>query len=76
MICLSKAEIYDLSGYKPPKYQIDWLRKNGFTFRVGADGYPRVDRSHYLKVMGGINEVSHQKTEPNFGGLLKLVRSN
>lgn len=72
---LSPDEIYQLTGYKKPTCQIAWLRKNGFTFRVSADGHPRVDRSHYLKVMGGINETSHQKTTPNFGGLLKLVKA-
>lgn len=73
---LTAEELRDLTGYKKPGYQIIWLRGQGFIFRVAADGYPRVDRSHYLKLMGGMADAQQrQKTEPNFGGLLKIVRA-
>jgi hypothetical protein len=70
---LNAQELHELTGYKKPGRQIGWLRAQGFTFRVAADGHPRVDRSHYLKLMGGTVEAQHTKTEPNFRGLLKLV---
>lgn len=71
---LTAGELRELTGYSKPKYQIAWLRAQGFTFRIAADGHPRVDRSHYLKMMGGA-ATHHKKTEPDFGGLLALVKA-
>lgn len=70
---LNFEEMRDLTGYQKPGRQIAWLRAQGFTFRIAADGHPRVDRSHYLKLMGGTVEAKHKKTEPNFNGLLNLA---
>jgi len=68
---LSSDELYYLSGYKKPKRQIAWLRAAGFIFRIAADGHPRVDRSHYEKVMGCAPDASSMrtKTTPNFAHL-------
>lgn len=74
-LILSADELHELTGYQKPCKQIAWLRGEGFIFRIAADGHPRVDRSHYLKVMGGTAEATqHKKTEPNFGHLLHIVR--
>jgi hypothetical protein len=71
-LCLSNEELHSLTGYQKPSRQIAWLRAEGFIFRIAADGHPRVDRSHYMKLMGGIAHTAQQKrTEPNFFGLLK-----
>lgn len=70
---LSHLEIVELTGYKIPSKQINWLRLQGFIFRIAADGYPRIDRSHYLKLMGGYNNNIQPKTEPNFNSL-KIVQ--
>jgi hypothetical protein len=72
---LNTEELRDLTGYQKPGRQIAWLRGQGFTFRIAADGHPRVDRSHYLKLMGGMVEAQHKKTVPNFSGLLNLVKA-
>jgi hypothetical protein len=70
---LTAKELRDLTGYQKPGRQIAWLRTQGFTFRTAADGHPRVDRSHYLKLMGGtVDSTQRKKTEPNFSGLLNL----
>jgi hypothetical protein len=74
-LVLSAAELYALTGYQMPKYQIKWLLAEGFKHRVGADGHPRVDRDHYRKVMGGEIQKERKKTEPDFSGLLKSVRT-
>lgn len=66
---LTHPEIIELTGFKKPSKQISWLRQQGFVFRVAADGYPRIDRSHYLKLMGGYNNNIQPKTEPNFNSL-------
>ncbi len=71
-ITLTQHELIQLTGYLQPGKQNEWLRLQGFTFRIAADGRPRVDRSHYLKQMGGITpESSHAKTQPNFSSLEK-----
>jgi len=67
---LTSKELGELTGYQKPKCQIAWLRTQGFTYRIAADGHPRVDRTHYLKLMGGMAEGQHKKTEPNFNHLL------
>ena len=70
-LILTADELVDLTGYIYPSKQIAWLRAQGFTIRVSASGHPRLDRSHYLKVMGGSAGAMQQaKTEPNFSGLL------
>lgn len=72
-LVLSAQEISDLTGYHKPGRQIAWLRAEGFTFRIAADGYPRVDRSHYLRLMGGLVVSGQKKTEPNFDSLLNSI---
>ena len=66
-LCLSKAELTELTGFQYPIRQIKWLREQGFTFRIAADGHPKVDRNHYAKLMGG-SSSNHIKnlTIPNF----------
>jgi len=73
---LSEDDLHELTGFQKPKKQIEWLRAQGFIFRIAGDGHPRVDRSHYLKLMGGSADTQrqHQKTVPNFAPLLKLVQ--
>lgn len=72
---LSVDELRSLTGYQKPKCQIAWLRAQGFIFRIAADGHPRVDRSHYLKLMGGAVEIRQKKTEPDFRGLLTFAKA-
>ena len=66
---LSDAELRDLTDYARPSKQIEWLRREGFTFKVGRDGHPKVDRQHYLSVMGASNRMARRTTEPDFSGL-------
>lgn len=43
---LTIAELVSLTGYRRRSCIIRWLAENGFAFRVGADGYPRVLAEH------------------------------
>ncbi|HCI52451.1 MAG TPA: hypothetical protein DE312_03880 [Gallionella sp.] len=71
-ITLTTDELTELTGYLQPKKQNEWLRDQGFIFRVAADGRARVDRSHYLKQMGGLtHEFTRAKTSPDFSSLEK-----
>lgn len=74
MICLSKAELLEVSGYRRPSSVSTWLRKNGFNFRVGADGWPRVDREHYHAVMGSSPPKTLTKSAPNIAALTEMQR--
>ena len=50
---LTRDELQELTGFKYPSKQIEWLRAEGFIFRVAADGHPRVLQSAVLKILGG-----------------------
>lgn len=66
---LTDADIIDLTGYVKPGKQITWLTREGFTFRVAADGHPRVLREHANKMMGISATNVRQKTRPDFSAL-------
>lgn len=66
---LDSPELVSLTGFTRPSKQIEWLRREGFTFRIGADGHPRVDRAHYLKMMGATDLVMKRRTAPDFSTL-------
>lgn len=66
---LTEADLATLTGYVKPSKQIDWLSRQGFTFRIAADGHPRVATEHVLKVMGG-SSSARSKTQPNFASVV------
>lgn len=63
---LSEDQVKELTGLKQPSAQIGWLRDNGFVFRVGADGKPKVAASHFDKVMGCPTERDRKTKTPDF----------
>jgi hypothetical protein len=66
---LDAADLQSLTGFIRPSKQIEWLQREGFTFRVAADGHPRVDRAHYLKMMGVTDLAAKRRTAPDFSTL-------
>ena len=64
---LSLAELVTLTGYKRRGCMIRWLRANGFIFRIGADGYPRVLEDHVRLQLAGI--ASRPRNTPNLDAL-------
>lgn len=67
---LTEEEVVWLTGYKSPSKQIAWLTRQGFVFRIAADGHPRVATAHVLKLMGATSPGGHKKTQPNFVGVV------
>ena len=59
-LCLSRFEVTELSGLKQPAAQIRWLRREGFQFRVAADGRPRVLRAAIVNALGGTEAQPRQ----------------
>ncbi len=73
-IRLSIAELQELTGARTRPKMIGILRDWGLTFRVGADGWPTVDREHYRNVMGAAEGEKTtgrrgRRAEPNFAAL-------
>lgn len=66
MLFLSANEIADLTGYKQPKRQVAWLRQQGISLYVAANGRPKVLRSALQ------NATVTRRTEPNFAALRKV----
>lgn len=63
-LCLSRDELRELSGYRQRTKVIEWLKQQGFRPRIAADGWPRVDRNVYERIMSGA--MRRTQTEPDF----------
>lgn len=65
---LTRQELIELTGYKNPSSQMRWLQREGFYFRVGADGRPRVLRQAVINILGGhfTETQSTRRAEPLF----------
>lgn len=50
-LCLSDAEMYELTGYTQPAAQARWLVANGWRFARNAAGHPRVARAYFDRRM-------------------------
>lgn len=51
-LCLSIAELQELSGWQRRHKVTEWLRDNGYKYQVGRDGWPRVLRSAVEQRLG------------------------
>jgi hypothetical protein len=69
---LADEDLATLTGFARPSKQIEWLRREGFEFRVAADGHPRVLRDHVLRLMG-VDVAAKRKTSPDFTSLRKVA---
>jgi hypothetical protein len=52
---------------------IKTLRQMGPAFRVGGDGWPRVDRDHYAQTMRGETPRPPRRAEPRFDALKRAT---
>lgn len=68
---LSIADLVSLTGYKRRSCIIRWLQTNGFAFRIGADGYPRVLEEHVRMLLCGVPMKS--RNQPNLAALKNEV---
>jgi hypothetical protein len=64
---LKKSELCALTGRQRPSGMVRWLSEREWSFEIGADGYPRVDRRYYDKRMMG--EIIEEEETPNYGVL-------
>lgn len=63
-LCLTPYELEEITHKRRPSAQIKELAKNGFNFRVRADGTPLVLREW---LADRAQTRKPKKTEPNFG---------
>lgn len=69
---LNQTQISEITGYSRPSFQIQWLRRNGIRFLVGADGTPRVLMTHLEHVLGANPNqapAAEEKAQPRFDAL-------
>lgn len=67
MICFSRQELQELSGYSRPTKIQTWLRNNGIRFFVGGDGWPRVLRDALVAPTKTLT-----RSQPNIAALTEL----
>lgn len=62
---LTKEELQALTKALQPKRMIKWLKSEGFTFRVGLDGYPVVLWEHVRHMLGAETPRARRKPQVN-----------
>jgi hypothetical protein len=63
-------ELVGITGFKRNANQAEWLRENGFQFKLRADGSVLISRRHFEFVMGGIEDrMFIGYPEPDFDSL-------
>lgn len=68
---LSDDELQDLTGYKMPGKQIEWLDARGYPHEVNAAGHPRVLRAVVIERMGGkVGSTPERRQRPNLEAIL------
>jgi hypothetical protein len=60
---LSPDELRKITGSPQPSKQVAWLKEQGFVFRIGYDGHPKVEREHYRQMMGCL--ALPRRSKPN-----------
>ena len=68
-LCLTAADLHDLTGYSSARGQREWLRARNWRFEVARDGSPRVARAYFMIRMGAANQeaaTTAPVTEPDW----------
>lgn len=69
---LQTEELLEITGYKHPSSQKDWLDKNGWRYVVNGSGRPIVNRWYARMRMSGITPTMtgmDPAWKPNFASL-------
>ena len=69
-IYLTIEELKEITGRVKASAQFRWLRSQGFTVLLRADGRPLVSRNHFEAMMGGQHyQTKAEVYEPDFSSL-------
>lgn len=73
MLFLTPTDIEDLTDYKLPAKQCDWLRRNGIRHTIGRSGRPKVLKTELDRLLYGgvasaqenpdLSHINGQKTQ-------------
>lgn len=68
---LTQSELAELTERKRKADQIAWLKANGYTYAIGANGHARVLREYLqTRLCGGISMPTAPATqEPNWAAM-------
>jgi len=67
---LTQSELAELTERKRKADQIAWLKANGYTYAIGANGHARVLREHVqARLCGAIMAAAPATTEPNWAAM-------
>lgn len=69
---LSKEELQELTGRALHRLQRAWLKTQGWTFTVNANGRPIVSRAHMENMLGGASRMdaaTDRTCRPNFDAI-------
>jgi hypothetical protein len=64
---LTRDEVADLTGYRQRGKQVNWLRRCGWPFAIGADGHPRVLREELVRRLSAPDAPSQPAPRLRFG---------
>jgi len=70
MLCLSREDLTEWSGFRRPSSVCSWLRREGVVFAVAADGWPRVSLDAFRARMTGV--IAQRPSSPNTSALALL----
>ena len=72
---LTPEEVQEITGFKLPRLQVDFLLRKGWRFELNAIGRPIVARKYAEKMLGcGDDALDAPKAvRPNFGALSRPV---
>ncbi len=66
---LSDEELADLTGFRTPSKQVEWLRRKGWRFEQNGNRKAIVSRRYTEKMLGFNAEQEQQRVIPNFAAL-------
>lgn len=72
-LCLTRDELSELTGRRTRPAMIKTLHQMGLAFRVGGDGWPRVDRGYYAQTMRGETMRTKRRAEPRYEALKRAT---
>lgn len=70
-ICLTPAELLEVTGYKSARGQRGWLKAHGWVFTERRDGSPVVSRAYFLARTGtpGMSAPGLHPAGPNWAAI-------
>jgi hypothetical protein len=67
---LTHNELAELTERKRKGEQIAWLKANGYSYAIGANGHPRVLSEHVqARLCGGMIAAAPATLEPNWAAM-------